>query len=280
MLRKIDELPVVLTSFAYRSEYFPELDGMLATIKEHHPEWGIIAGKGPVPGAALPTLEVVSLAGNLHWALPVPLNLDGSEDDWRKVTRMKAWWMSRVWHHLAALEESEPRRVIWLDADARLNGKLDIELEPERETIAAPRDLDPDYPDLDIICSGLLFVQGAAGGPVERILDRWSSACLAQIQDLRPPTVPWLDGDQEVLNEVIADLSDLKDEYKLLKLEHDKYAAYANRDGTTLPGALVDQWQMSRKMKFPECRERDWPPPEEARRRADREKRNYGVSVE
>ncbi len=31
MPTRVDQLPAVLTSFAYREEYFPELEGMLAT---------------------------------------------------------------------------------------------------------------------------------------------------------------------------------------------------------------------------------------------------------
>ena len=54
--------------------------------------------------------------------------------------------------------------------------------------------------------------------------------------------------DQAVLNEVMESLADFKNDYVRLKLDHHKYAAHANRDGTTSPGALVDQWQMSKKM--------------------------------
>ena len=37
MIKRIDGLPAVLTCFAYREEYFPEMEGMLATIREHIP---------------------------------------------------------------------------------------------------------------------------------------------------------------------------------------------------------------------------------------------------
>ncbi len=266
MVKRVDELPVVLTCFAYRDEYFPEMEGMLATIREHHPNWRVVVGRGPVAGFDLPTLEVESLEEKCTWTLPVSLDLDGSEHDWRKITRMKGWWMARVWREYGNPGDSV-NRVLWLDADARLNGPLDIELDPEAEVVASPVEDYPQYPDYDGLCSGLLLFQGFRSGTVETILDLWSSVCLSQIQDLRPPTVPWLDGDQEVLNEVLQSLPDIR-ERVLLKLDHNKYVGYANNDGTTPPGALVDQWQMSKKMKFPECRERNWPPPEEARRRS------------
>ena len=50
MHTRVDKLPAVLTSFAYREEYFPELDGMLATVRQHHPDWKIVTGRGPVAG--------------------------------------------------------------------------------------------------------------------------------------------------------------------------------------------------------------------------------------
>ena len=267
MTKTANELPIVLTCFAYRHEYFAEMEGMLATVREHHPTWLVVVGKGPVPGYDLPTLEVESMAERDKWTCPATLDLDGSENDWRKITKMKGWWIAQVWRKFAGLDGVDYNRLVWLDADARLNGPLDIEFDTNSEVVAGPWWYDPENSDHDTICSGLLLFQGAKGGPVEKIIERWSADCLSQIRDLRPPTVPWLDGDQEVLTEVLKGES-LDAEYVLLKLEHDKYAAYANKDGTALEGALVDQWQMSRRMKFPECRDRNWPPPEEARRRS------------
>jgi hypothetical protein len=266
MIKRVEEMPVVLTCFAYRQEYFAEMEGMLESIRLHHPQWPVVVGRGPLPGYSLPTLEVDSPSGKSLWTLPVALDLDGSENDWRKITRMKGWWMSRVWHEYGELAEGGRRRLIWLDADARLNGPLDIVLEPDAELIAGPWWYDPEDSNHDTICSGILLFQGGRHGIIESIIDQWSNACQSHIQDLRSPTVPWLDGDQEVLTEVMQSFPASDAQYVLLKLEHDKYAACVNRDGTTLPGALVDQWQMSRKMKFPECRDRNWPPPEEFRR--------------
>ena len=268
MARRVDELPAVLTCFAYREEYFAELEGMLVTVREHHPDWPIVVGRGPVPAVALPTLEVESPSGKFLWTFPVEIELDGSENDWRKITRMKAWWIAQVWRDFGRLAGPSHNRVVWMDADARLNGPLDIELEPEAEVIAGPWWYDPENSAHDTICSGLMVLQGARGGAVERIIEQWSTACQSHIREMQAPTVPWLDGDQEVLTEVMQSVSGSNADFTLLKLEHDRYAAYANNDGTTLPGALVDQWQMSRRMKFPECRGRNWPPPEEARRRS------------
>src|SRR5262245_38170718 len=206
---------------------------MLVTLEEHHPDWAIISGKGPLARIDSAAFDVHAPSGGSVWALPVPLKLDGSENDWRRVTRIKAWWMAQVWHSLDEMSDAQWRRVLWLDADARLNGPLDIEIDPEAELIAAPVDYDPDYPEIDTICSGLLLLQGRRDGIIRTIIDKWSAACLEQIQELRPSTVPWLDSDQDVLNEVMESLPEKKGDYTLLKLEHDKYAAYANRDGTT-----------------------------------------------
>jgi hypothetical protein len=203
VIKRVDELPVVLTSFAYRSEYFPELDGMVATVREHHPDWSIVTGRGPVAGFELPTLDVQSPRGPYRWSLPVLLNLDGSVDDWRKITKMKAWWIAEVWRNFCD-GEGHRKRLMWIDADARLNGPLDIELDIEAEVIAGAWWSDARHPGYETIASGLLLFQGASRGTVETILDQWSSVCVSHIQKLPdPPLVPWGDGDQEVLNQIL-----------------------------------------------------------------------------
>ena len=267
MIKRTDQLPVVLASFAFREEYFAELDGMVASVREHHPDWFIVTGKGPVSGFDLPTLEVESPAGSYQWSLPVALNLDGSVDDWRKITKMKAWWIARVWHtfgHLAG----DFKRLLWIDADARLNGPLDIELDSAAEVIAGAWWRDARHPGYDTIASGLLLFQGSSQGTIESILNHWSDTCLAHIQKLPdPPLVPWGDGDQEVLNKILKFRPRSDGHYILIRLDSDKYCAVVDKDGRPLPGALVDQWVMARKMKWPKDRDRDWPPPEEQRRR-------------
>src|SRR5436853_474471 len=135
MVKKTDQVPVVLTAFAFREEYFAELEGMVTSARQHHPDWLIVTGKGPVPGFEAPTLDVESPTGRHQWSLPVSLDLDGSVNDWRKITKMKAWWIARVWHtfgHLAG----DFKRVLWIDADARVNGPLDIELDLQSEVVA------------------------------------------------------------------------------------------------------------------------------------------------
>ena len=248
MTKIMHELPVVFTCFAYRPEYVAEMDVMLPTIRKHHPGWPIVAGRGPIDGYELPTLEVESPAGKQHWSLPVPLNLEGDaavgegavgegpEDDWRKITRMKAWWIGEVWHKFAGLA-GPWRRVLWIDAEARLLGPLDIELEPEAEVIAGS------YPDdgEDMIESGFLFFQGAKGGRVEGIIDEWSSLCVSQIENMPPPNPRFPDSDQDVLKMVLRDLTDTEG-YTLLKLEQDKYNAMPDDNGTLIPGALVAAW--------------------------------------
>ena len=103
MLSRIHELPAVLTSFAYREEYFPELEGMLATVRRHHPDWLLVTGKGPVAGVDHPAFKVQSSAGELEWRAPVFFRLDGSENDWMRIVWMKAWWVAEVWHQFGDL---------------------------------------------------------------------------------------------------------------------------------------------------------------------------------
>jgi hypothetical protein len=266
MTTTIDQLSVVLTSFAYREQYFAELDGLLATVKEHHPDWPIVTGRGPVSGFELPTMEVESPLGKCHWSLPVSLNLDGSVDDWRKINKMKAWWMAEVFRNFGDLAGG-CKRILWIDADARLNGRLDVELDPEAEVVAGPWWRDPRHPDYESIAGGFLLFQGASRGPVEGILRKWSDMCLAHIQKLPdPPIVPWGCGDMEVLNLVLKNHPPSAESYKLIELDARKYLGIVDHDGIPAPGALVDQWMMARKMKWPKDRDKEWPPPEQSRR--------------
>jgi hypothetical protein len=53
----------------------------------------------------------------------------------------------------------------------------------------------------------------------------------------------------------------------LIKLDSDKYCAIADKEGKPLPGALVEQWGMTRTMKWPKDRDLDWMLPEEIRKR-------------
>src|SRR5947207_8732514 len=116
-MKRIDRLPAVLASFAYREEYFPELEGMLASVRKHQSAWHTVTGKGPVPDFDRPTLEVESPQGKFKWNLPVSFELDGSENDWHRIVFMKGWWMARIWHQFAASADSSCNRIVWLDAD-------------------------------------------------------------------------------------------------------------------------------------------------------------------
>jgi hypothetical protein len=269
-MKRIDQLPAVLTSFAYREEYFPELEGMLATVRRHHPAWHVVAGKGPVPGVDSPTFEVASPQNNLQWSLPVSFQLDGSENDWHRIVFMKGWWMAEVWHQ-STPASSGIKRILWLDADGRLNGPLDIELDPEAELIASPWWTDSGTPEHEHhICSGLLVFQGRKGGPVEAMIDRWAADCLAHIQlPLSPsPFVPGPQGDQCLLTRIVKNNSGVPQSYSVLKLSYEKYCGVPDyKTGDCKPGALVDQWMMNERMRLPEDRNKKWPPPEEERRR-------------
>jgi hypothetical protein len=201
--RRIHGLPAVLTSFAYREEYFPELEGMVATIRNYHPNWHVVIGRGPVSGFDRPTLEIDSPKGKSRWTLPVSFQLDGSENDWLRIARMKAWWVEQVWHHFGSVEGGV-NRVVWLDADARLRGPLDLILEPKKEIVAYARPASDGTP-ADHICSGLLVFQGSKGGATEAIISQWSTKCLRHI--CSPPPAPnvWAQsgGDQEVPNTLL-----------------------------------------------------------------------------
>ncbi|HET8889520.1 MAG TPA: hypothetical protein VFQ41_11505 [Candidatus Angelobacter sp.] len=275
MTSKIDKLATVLTSYAYRDEYIRELDGMVPTIREHHPDWPIVTGKGPVAGFDMPTLEVESPSGKCHWSLPVALNLNGSrkssEEDWAKIALMKPWWIAEVWRNLKELTHLPHNRLVWLDADARLNGPLDIELDPNAEVIAGPWWADKNSPpDEHHICGGLIVFQGAAGGIVDTIITQWAQKCMSYIQHLPPPPPPnrpdlARDDDQKVLTGLLKGVSQA--DFVSLKLDYDKYCGVPDiRSGEPREGALVDQWMMNEKMRLPQDRDRNWPPPEEARR--------------
>jgi hypothetical protein len=281
VITRIDKLPVALTSYAYRSEYFPELEAMIPTVREHHPDWSIIVGRGPVADFDMPTLEVESPAGKFLWSLPVPLNLDesreGSEKDWSKITYMKAWWIAEVWQNLKKLTQLPHYRLIWLDADARLNGPLDIELDPEAEVIAGPWWAAETPAAEHNICSGLVLFQGASGGIVEALIRQWSQQCLAYIQNLPsdpPSDQPHItrESDQSVLTGLLNSFCASNPGLVFLKLDVDKYCGMPDLrlGGKPIPGALVDQWMMNEKMRLPQDRDRAWPPPEEVRRPAAR----------
>jgi hypothetical protein len=264
--RLVSELPVVLTSFAYRREYFAELKGMLATVEEFHPDWTKVIGLGPVADVEGARLAVVAGGEAYEWTLPVPLRLDG-ENDWRLITRMKAWWIRMAWNHSVAVAGGGPVRLIWLDADARLNGRLDFAVDPEAELIASPWYIDKRFA-YQTLTTGLILLQGRPGGMVSDLIDCWSADCLRQIEDLRAPIVPWLDGDQEVLTENLAVFHEQGRRPSLIHLDYGKYCGCVTEDGERSPGALVDQWMMSWRMKRKEYLNKNWPPPEEARRYA------------
>ena len=266
-MTKVDQLPAVLTSFAYREEYFPELEGMIATVREHHPDWVLVTGRGPIGKFDRPALEVESPAGKLEWVLPVSFQFDGTENDWHRIVFMKGWWMSQVWHTFGNPGSSGKKRVVWLDADGRLNGPLDLTVDPEAEVFASPWWFDPKLPQEHHVCSGLLMFQGSPGGIIENLIDQWSAGCLQAIQSpLQPsPFGPWPEGDQDVLTKAVNACA-LPDG-SLVKLPYEKYCGIPDyKTGARKPGALVDQWMMNEKMRLPKDRDRNWPPPETARR--------------
>lgn len=270
MKRIVHELPAVVTCYAYRQEYIEEMEGMLVTIKEHHPDWPIVIGRGPVAGFDRPTFEVESDGEKFNWTLPVSLYLDGSEQDFLRICFIKAWWIAQVWHRLGDLVGADRNRLVWTDADARFNGPLDIELDPNDEAIAGPWWSDPEDPDHEHICGGLLLFQGVKQGIIENIVDEWATRCLSHIEQPRPQTKPWPDDDQDLLTEVLKNSTKSNSDYTLVRLEMEKYIGLPTDGGKELVGRhLIDHWYMSAKMRMPEYQDRNWPPPEEYRRHAE-----------
>jgi hypothetical protein len=262
--KRLSCLSAVLTSFAYRPQYEPLLHNMLGIARKYHPSWPAITGSGPLSG------DEGSLSVHLPWArekwnLPVALRLDESENDWRKITMMKGWWLQEVWKSCGQLFDSGIQRVVWMDADSRLNRPLDFEIDPDVEMLAGPwwDSTEENYPmafPYATIASGMLVFQGRRTGPVEKLLDRWSHECLAQIEDLSAPTVPWLNGDQELLTDSIAYCTRTGHVPQILKLEYKQFCGLLGPGSESPSTAAVDHWVMSRKMKSRETREMVWPP--------------------
>lgn len=263
--RPLSELTTVVTSFAFREEYIAELTGMLSTIERCHPDWPIVVGRGTPGDGDVVTFDVESPLGRDRWTLPAPCRFGFGEDDWRRITRMKAWWLHEVWHRFGGLSGSVAHRILWFDVDARCNAPLVFELAPEAEIIAGPWWEHPSDSSYDGITTGLLLLQGREDGPVGRALQRWCEACLEQIRNLAPPTVPWLESDQEVLTKVLSGWDEADGPLEVLKLDHDTFCGIPSADGTPPPEALIDHWMMSAKTR-PGRRGPDWPPPEHLRR--------------
>jgi hypothetical protein len=218
-------LRTVVTCFAFREEYFTELDAMVATVRQCHPDWPLVVGRGIPAATGVATFDVETPDSTSRWDLPVLLHLSGGEDDWRRIVRMKAWWLQKVWCRYGGLSGGPVRRIMWIDADGREHGV------------------------------------------VAHLLDLWSQACLRQVVDLGPPEVPWPDGDQEILTELLEHVAASEGGPHVIKLDHDTYCGIPLADGRPRPDALVDHWMMSARMGRPAPRRgSDWPPPEHLRR--------------
>ncbi len=270
MIEKVESLPAVLTSFGYRSEYVAELDGLLATVHEHHPDWPVVIGRGPAPGFELPTLEVESPRGKCYWTIPTSVGSDDCEREWVAGCMIKPWWIAQVWHNFGDLVDADRNRLVWTDADSRLNCPLDFELDPEAEVlVAAWSPPDPELPDYNAICGGTLLFQGVKQGVVESMVDQWWEKCFISITAPQPPRWYWRpNDDQDALTEVIGELDASGADYKIVKLDPQKYAACPTADCKLVARGVVDHWGMFLKMQLPEYRDRNWPPPEEYRRNA------------
>ncbi|PYP88402.1 MAG: hypothetical protein DMF61_07365 [Blastocatellia bacterium AA13] len=263
MTERIDKLPVVLTSFAYREEYFRELDGLLTTVREHHPDWLIVAGRGPVSGLPPGSMEVESPWGTHRWTPPVALDVNDFETAFFNIVSLKPWWISQVWRMCSLPDDGRLKRVLWSDADNRFNGPLDIELQPDSELVSGCWSQ-----NREMICGGLLLFQGKSDGTIHRLIDEWSQDCLGYT--VTPPPVGKENHpeDQERLTELLGAFPYRGGEIEVLKLDINKYLCCPTDGDKIERRGLVESWYMSARMQRPENRNRNWPPPEEYRRHA------------
>jgi hypothetical protein len=115
-----------------------------------------------------------------------------------------------------------------------------------------------------------VIFQGAPDGPVDAIIREWSRQCIPYMQNLPPVSSsdrpdPDRENDQTVLTRLLKQAS--KTDLVCLKLDYGKYCGVPDlKSGKPRAGALVDQWMMNEKMRLPQDRDRNWPPPEETRR--------------
>lgn len=224
-MENLHDLPAVFTTFAYGESYLRAAERMLATVRQHHGGWPTVIGRAlPAPGEPL-VLEVEAEGSRERWSVPVALALDGvGDDDWRKITRLKGWWLAEVWRWCVRSGRPGPIRIVWLDVDAWLHQPLDVRVDPGAEVVAGPWWIDPDGLGRDTITSGFLLLQGAPAGATARILDLWCRRCLEEIESLPPYGLPWRDGDQEVLNALLAKLHRQPSrDFETIRLDHDRY---------------------------------------------------------
>ncbi len=221
MRAPLNELPAVVTCFGFGKAYQGAMAEMLATAREHHPAWSVVAGRSTAPDA---TFAVEGAADGHLWRPPVPFELDGSFNDWRRITRLKGWWLAEVWRRCPLPGDSGRRRILWIDADARCRSPIAFEVDPAAEVIAGPWFTDPDHDGrYATITTGMLMLQGAKSGATAQVLGRWSAQCLRQIEDLPVEPLPWRDGDQELLTRVLEETADDGTGPELVKLPHADY---------------------------------------------------------
>ena len=284
MANQVWQLPTIMTTFAYGDEYFAELEGMLANIKEHHPNWRFVIGRGPTRGYELPTFEVESPVGATHWTIPRALDLDGrrgSDWDFDRVCLMAGWWVARVWHEFAHLSGTNCYRLLYSDVGNRFNGPLDVELEQGAEVVASPWWHEADYFDgKGMLCTCLLLFQGSKEGAVERVIDKWEKKSLDNLGYSPQAGPSGKYSDEELLTDVLHERTETKGDYSLLKLDRHKYSCWpiegltfnekteSIEERRLIRRGLVDQWHFSSKMKLADGSRVQWPPPEEFRLRA------------
>jgi hypothetical protein len=56
-------LATVVTCFVFREEYFLGLNGMIATIKQYHPDWPLVIGRGTPMDSGVATFDVEAPTG-------------------------------------------------------------------------------------------------------------------------------------------------------------------------------------------------------------------------
>jgi hypothetical protein len=241
----LDEGPFSVTSFAIGERYEEELKHLLHSIADvyvletNRPM--VLVGR--VQGTTMRLLHHhLSTSREEIWAeFDIPKSVvesitsPATFHSWWPIVRLKGWWLHELW------KQNLGCPLIWLDADARLHRRLDLEI-PDRDFLGAHW---VDFEKRQALHSGTLILQGDGVVPT---LKETAERC-----DRAAYQLP-LQGHQEILQQVALDLS-----CPLLSLP-DSYCTIAMPGVPPSPDAVVAHWQAHR------CRiDPSWPPPEASR---------------
>lgn len=235
---------LVLTSFAIGERYETEMEHLLHSVarvyvlETHQPT--VIVGR--LSGTSLRAMRHhLSTGREEEWrVMEIPpvvakfLTIVDSFDAWWPIVGLKAWWLDELFRRFNA------GPLVWLDADARVHRRLDLQV-PECSSFLGAHW--QDFEAREVLHSGTLILQGQDIYPT---LAETAARCLASVWARR--------GHQEILQEVV-----LEHDCPLFALP-DSYCATALPDAPPSPDAVVSHWQAHRHRI-----DASWPPPEAAR---------------